>query len=85
MLSQNAAAAFRFELLRYEVCGAGLIVTENGEYNLNFAADAGQPGVTIPNEAAPARRQLRCQPSRSTFIALRDRLFFDFTDVIIKW
>ena len=32
---QNAAAAFRFELLRYEVCGAGLIVTENGEYNLN--------------------------------------------------
>ena len=36
-------------------------------------------------QAAPARRQLRCQPSRSTFIALRDRLFFDFTDVIIKW
>jgi hypothetical protein len=32
---QNAAAAFRFELLRYEVCGAGLIVTQNGEYNLN--------------------------------------------------
>ena len=32
---QNVAAAFRFELLRYEVCGAGLIVTQNGEYNLN--------------------------------------------------